>query len=288
MISGFIYLTTNNINGRKYVGKHIDNGKKYLGSGKLLKRAIKKYGKDNFTTTVLEECNNIDDLDKCELKWIHHFNAKHDETFYNLIDTITPVMYGVDNPFKGKKHSEESKSRMSKSHKGKILSEKHKKNIGIVSKNRWNDEEYKNKMKEKLLGHVVSEETRKKIGQANKGKVLSEETKQKISNSRMGISNGPVKEETKQKISESNKKVPHTWQDKINKNPDKIKKTAETHRGMKRSEESKRRMSEKAKNRPIHNKGKKYFYHPLTLDTILCLPENKPEGYLNGFVPRVK
>ena len=50
----YIYLTTNKINGMKYIGKHygeLDDS--YLGSGKILKRAIEKYGKENFEKSIL-------------------------------------------------------------------------------------------------------------------------------------------------------------------------------------------------------------------------------------------
>ena len=46
----YVYITTNLINKNFYIGKHstdnLNDG--YLGSGKCLLAAIKKYGKENF------------------------------------------------------------------------------------------------------------------------------------------------------------------------------------------------------------------------------------------------
>ena len=51
----FVYQTTNQINGKVYVGVHkttnINDG--YIGSGINLQRAIKKYGIENFTREIL-------------------------------------------------------------------------------------------------------------------------------------------------------------------------------------------------------------------------------------------
>jgi hypothetical protein len=53
-----IYKTTNIVNGKFYIGKHqtkdLNDG--YLGSGKLIRRAIKKYGMHNFHKEILFEC----------------------------------------------------------------------------------------------------------------------------------------------------------------------------------------------------------------------------------------
>ena len=42
---GYIYLTTNLINNKRYIGMTTKNDSNYFGSGKLIKWAIKKYGK---------------------------------------------------------------------------------------------------------------------------------------------------------------------------------------------------------------------------------------------------
>lgn len=48
VIDMYIYLTTNTINGKKYIGMCTRDDDWYFGSGKLIKSAIKKYGKENF------------------------------------------------------------------------------------------------------------------------------------------------------------------------------------------------------------------------------------------------
>ena len=50
-----VYKTTNRINGKFYIGSHKTKNPNdaYLGSGKYLKYAIEKYGRDNFVKEVL-------------------------------------------------------------------------------------------------------------------------------------------------------------------------------------------------------------------------------------------
>ena len=81
-----VYITTNIINGKKYIGKDEANNPNYLGSGKIFKEAIKKYGKDSFIKEILAEANNREDLCKLEKYYIDYYNANKSEMFYNITE----------------------------------------------------------------------------------------------------------------------------------------------------------------------------------------------------------
>jgi len=76
---GFIYITTNHINGKKYIGQKkydkYNHWKTYLGSGILLSRAINKYGRENFSKEIIEECETRDKLNAREKYWIFYHDA---------------------------------------------------------------------------------------------------------------------------------------------------------------------------------------------------------------------
>ena len=59
-----VYKTTNRINGKFYIGSHKTKNPNdaYLGSGKYLKYAIEKYGRDNFVKEVLFVFDNPTDM----------------------------------------------------------------------------------------------------------------------------------------------------------------------------------------------------------------------------------
>jgi group I intron endonuclease len=81
-----IYVTTNLINNKKYIGKDSNNNPEYLGSGTLLREAIKKYGKENFKKEILEHCHNDEELHLKESYWIQKYNAVESDDFYNIVD----------------------------------------------------------------------------------------------------------------------------------------------------------------------------------------------------------
>ena len=84
---GFIYVTENKTTGKLYVGQHIQWDKYYLGSGKYLKRAIKKYGRKNFQKHIIDLAKTQQELDEKETVYINEvFNAVESDNWYNLKD----------------------------------------------------------------------------------------------------------------------------------------------------------------------------------------------------------
>lgn len=80
-----LYKITNKVNGKYYIGRHsttnIDDG--YMGSGIGIKRAIKKYGIDNFEKEILAEVESTDALWDLE-KSIVNETIVNDKMSYNL------------------------------------------------------------------------------------------------------------------------------------------------------------------------------------------------------------
>ena len=79
-----IYQTTNLINNKKYIGRDAWNRSNYIGGGKALKQAIKKYGKENFKKEILEYCNSKEELLEREAYWLKFYNVVEDSNYYNM------------------------------------------------------------------------------------------------------------------------------------------------------------------------------------------------------------
>jgi hypothetical protein len=106
----YIYLTTNKINGKRYIGRCSNRYKwhnGYLGSGLWLKQAVTKYGEANFTRETLQEVyGGIHEAVVAEEQWIIKLDAKCNPMFYNLSENGG----GFD---KGDKHTEATKKQIS-------------------------------------------------------------------------------------------------------------------------------------------------------------------------------
>ena len=155
-----IYKITNLINNKKYIGMDTHNNPNYFGSGTLIQKAIKKYGKENFTKEILEYCNSIEELESKETYWINHFNALTDKNYYNLEDNRKR---GI-NPFANKSKAE------LKEIFNKINTKERAKKIGLSNK-KPKPQGFGKKMSKVHTGRKRSNESKLKQSKSLAGRV---------------------------------------------------------------------------------------------------------------------
>lgn len=159
----FVYCWTDHKTGMIYVGSHkgtLCDG--YVCSSKLMLEEYKKRP-DDFTRQIVAE-GTYQDIRKLEELILVSANAKMNEQFYNQSNG--------DADFYVRKHTEESKRKVSNSLRGKKKSEESRQRMRLAK--------IGNKSR---LGNPLSEETKEKIRLMKVGKKLSEETKRKMSES---------------------------------------------------------------------------------------------------------
>ena len=86
---GYIYKTTNLINGKIYVGQKKSDvflKEEYLGSGRYLNNAINKYGRENFKVQLIEWCETFEIINEREKYWISYFNCRDSKIGYNIAE----------------------------------------------------------------------------------------------------------------------------------------------------------------------------------------------------------
>ena len=206
---GKIYLVRNLVNGKGYVGQTTKslrirfNEHKYLanhGSTCAFHKALRKYGIENFEIKEIVSCDSLllDDLEKHYIKFFGTYAPSGHG--YNLTE-------GGDGGFDGKVIPEESRKKISDTHKGNSYAKgyKHtdeaKSAMSVAKKGKTPylmTESTKAKISATLRGHSVSEETREKISKVQKGK-----PQPKL----RGRKKGPRSPEIKAKISATMKKL---------------------------------------------------------------------------------
>ena len=218
---GYIYETTNLIKGKKYVGQKTSNvflAEEYLGSGTYLRRAIKKYGKENFKVNLIEECETKEELNEREIYWIDYYNAVKSKEYYN--QSKGGEHWNLSSEYIAENNRKYQSAKM----KGRVYInrnydeekfikpeelESYLEQGWVRGRSQKNKDSISRKTREALKNYIPTDEQRYKMGSANRGKHLSEETKRKISEFQKGKpkpwSRLPKSEETKRKISESAK-----------------------------------------------------------------------------------
>ena len=138
----YVYLITNLINNKKYIGssRKSDIDKDYYGSGKAIKSALKKHGKENFTREILWEGDG--DARGIETHYLIKFNAANNPMFYNMTNDARgnnlhkeETKKTVSEKLTGRKYSQEvcdkiriAKTGKPKAHKGRVSPNKGKSN----------------------------------------------------------------------------------------------------------------------------------------------------------------
>jgi len=156
----YIYRIKNLINGNTYIGQHkylrLNDG--YLGSGTLIRRAIKKYGKENFSKEIIISGDftkeQIDRFEKCAI-FMERVNGKSE--------------YNITNGGEGCSFRRSEKTRRIRSEAQRKL---------------WQNPEYRQMM---VDVHKGKPSARKGQPSPMKGKTFSEEHNRKISETKKGI-----------------------------------------------------------------------------------------------------
>lgn len=177
VLYGYVYMLTNLVSGKKYIGQHKSEefDKSYYGSGAEIRLAVKELGRDKFKQEVLEKCESPEELNERELYWIDYFDAVNSQDFYNQYREANnaPIVSGKSHPRYGTIHPDESKRKMSEAAKGRIDGDK----------NPMNQKSARKKHSDRMKQNNVAKrpEVRQKIAEANSNRVISEETRRKLS-----------------------------------------------------------------------------------------------------------
>ena len=204
-----IYETTNLVNGKKYRGAHatatLDDG--YLGSGRYLRQAVRKYGRANFSRTVIYMALDYDAMWTAEAILVDQAWVDRKDTYNISIGGRGSKVYGrrmsddaksrlskklrqiKDTPEARKRNSQAqlkkppmtdaTKLRMSLASKGKSKTAVHAQNISAGMKELLSNQEMRQKRSIQAIKSHSRQEVRDKISQSLTGKKRSEDTKQK-------------------------------------------------------------------------------------------------------------
>ncbi len=211
-VSG-IYVILNTKNGKIYIGQAQDFATRWYmhraalknnrHNNRHLQAAWNKYGAKAFKFQRLEHCPT-EQLDEREQHYLNVYMAKG--ICYNVAKDVKAAM-------RGRRHSEETREKISKSSKSptpetrkkmseakRTISEESRRRMSAPNKGKIVSEETRRKMSEAHKGHTVSEESRRRMSEGHTGKCVTPETRQRMSEVQKGHI---VSEETRRKMSES-------------------------------------------------------------------------------------
>ena len=184
----YTYVTTNLVNGKKYVGDHSTNNLEdgYIGSGNLFVQKVNEYGKENFSKEILEFFSTKQEAFTAQEKYIKKYKSSVRENGYNISpkgghniggcfseETLEKLRIGSSKP-KSKEHKERIKEGIKKAIKE-----------GRYKRPDWTGREHSNESKQKMskshIGKKMSKESKEKNRNKHLRENLSLETKKKMS-----------------------------------------------------------------------------------------------------------
>jgi hypothetical protein len=165
---GYVYESIDKRNGMFYVGQSTGEfNPDYHGSGLIIQKIINKYGKDNFTTRLIDYAETLNTLNKKEIAYIFAYRMVYGRKgLYNITgggefgDTYT------NNP-----------------NKEKII-EKHKQYVPTIKT--------RNKIRKSLTGRIRSEEYKKKLQKPKSEEHKKHMRKPKSEDHKINIRNGLI------------------------------------------------------------------------------------------------
>ena len=181
-----IYLITNTVNGKRYVGQTrktvrgrwaehrnralATEGQSYS-TRTAITRAMRKHGVSAFRVELLEECASPDDLDAREAHWIA------------TLGTLVPAGYNLTEGGRTSRRSPDVAARISAANKGRVKTP-----------------EWRAKLSASHKGKIISAEQRAKISATQTGRKQPEETNRKRSETMKGRNSGPCSPERRAAI----------------------------------------------------------------------------------------
>lgn len=151
-ITACIYKITNKLDGKIYIGstysfrkrrrEHLSTLKANTHSNRHLQNAFNKYGRENFSISIVEHVKKEEELIPAEQRYLDEIKPYIDAIGYNISRSAhTNRIFGEDNHHYGVPKTEEHKEKISQS----------------------------------LMGHPVTADTREKISRSLKGKYVGED-----------------------------------------------------------------------------------------------------------------
>lgn len=233
---GFIYVTTNLINGKKYLGqKRFEQGKdwkSYLGSGKALTAAINLYQPENFTKDIVRICYSEEELNDAEYEISVFLDVVKNPNWYNMVygggsrsgyEMSEEQIEQLRQRAIKQMEDPEARKHLSELAKVRLNTDEARQRQSEMMKELWKDEEFRNKVLDNrtyttgedasMYGYQWSDEQKQHMSEVMKEKwATDDEYVKKVKENRVyavGEDNPlygiPKSEETKRKISEAKK-----------------------------------------------------------------------------------